>query len=94
MRIPPYLLPTRNPSSPPWFLVLSRSLALQYRDLLSKSEDLQGGITAGTEEDEECTQYGDQELDHEFTVVPGPGAGSMASWRLCAKPLIPGLDEV
>jgi hypothetical protein len=34
-------------------------LALQYGDLLSQSEDLQGDIPAGTEEDEECTQYGD-----------------------------------
>jgi hypothetical protein len=35
------------------------SLALQYGDLLSKSEDLQGDITVRTEENEECTQYGD-----------------------------------
>jgi len=31
-------------------------LALQYRDLLSKGEDLQSDITAGTKEDEECIQ--------------------------------------
>ena len=64
------------------------SLALQYGDLLPKSEDLQSDVTMGTKEDEECIQHGDYDLDHEFTVVPHPGA----SWM--AKPLIPRSDEV
>jgi hypothetical protein len=73
-----------------------RSLALQYCDLLAKSEDLQGDIsdiTAGTKEDEECIQYGNYDLDHEFTVVPHPVPDG---WPVGGprKPLIRRLDEV
>jgi hypothetical protein len=44
--------------------------------LLPQSEDLQGGIASGTEENTECTQDGYEELDHELTVV-ARGADSM-----------------
>jgi hypothetical protein len=35
-------------------------LAFEHGDLLAESEDLQGGIASGTEENAECTQHSDE----------------------------------
>jgi hypothetical protein len=45
------------------------SLAFQYRDLLAKSEDLQGGIASRAEENTKCSQRSNKELGHQLTVV-------------------------
>ena len=66
------------------------SFALEHGVLLPQSEDLQGGLASGTEENTECTQDGYEELDHELTVV-ARGADSMPR---PAQPLISRSDEV
>jgi hypothetical protein len=45
--------------------------------LLAESEDLQGSIASGTEENAEGTQPSDEELDHEILVVTQRAAGSI-----------------
>jgi hypothetical protein len=56
-----------------------RSFAFEHGDLLAESEDLQGGIASGTEENAECTQHSNEELDHELSVVKQRSAGLIAN---------------
>jgi hypothetical protein len=49
-----------------------RSFALKDGDLLPESEDFQGGIASGTEENSDCNQQSDEGLDHEVTFLTRP----------------------
>jgi hypothetical protein len=55
--------------------------AFEYGDLLAESEDLQDGVASRTKESAECTQHGEEELEHEFTVVARRGSASTPKSR-------------
>ena len=46
-----------------------RSLALEHSDLLAESQDFQSGISPGPEQSAHGDQEGEEELDHELTVL-------------------------
>ena len=46
-----------------------RSLAFEHSDLLAESQDFQSGIGSGPEQSAHGDQEGEEELDHELTVL-------------------------
>jgi hypothetical protein len=46
-----------------------RSLAFEHSDLLAESQDFQSGISSGPEHSAHGDQEGEEELDHELTVL-------------------------
>src|SRR5437764_6798076 len=56
------------PAVQPW----SRSLTLEYGDLLAQSEDFQRSVQPGLEQDSDGSQECEYQVEHESTVVAPP----------------------
>jgi hypothetical protein len=49
--------------------VWPRALAFENGELLTEGQDFQGGIGSCPEGGAECNEEGEEELDHELTVL-------------------------